>query len=125
MAPVSQGQELTGPTPNRPCPGEVLTFTCVTRGSPIIAWRSDDYIGTTQLEFAAVDSIGATDGNQNTAIATLTGKNFIDGVIVLTSKLRITTSSTFPTSSVSCVHIGSGAVNTTSFQVLGMYTFGA
>ena len=125
MAPVSQALELTGPTPNTTCPGEVVTFTCVTRGSPIIAWRSDDYIGTTQLEFAAVNNVGATDGNQNTAIATLTGNVVVGGVRVLISELKITTSSTFPTSSVSCVHIGSGAVNTTSFQVLGMYTFGA
>ena len=122
MAPVSQAQELTGPTPNTLCPGEVVTFTCVTHGSPIIAWRSVDYIGTTQLEFAAANNIGAVDLNQdNTAIATLTGKNVVDGVRVLTSKLQITTSSKFPTSSVTCVHIGinSEEENTTSFQVVG------
>lgn len=46
-SPVNDGQFV--------CSGSVLTFTCETRGSPIIAWSSDVYIGEggAQLGFAA------------------------------------------------------------------------
>lgn len=106
------------------CPGEDITFTCVTRGSPIIAWQSDEYIGEggTQLEFATFNNQGDTDSssvNPDT-VATLTRNSNEDGVQVLESKLRVITSAEFPDASVTCVHVGTGIKNTTRFHVLGM-----
>ena len=105
-----------------PCPGEEITFTCVTRGSPVLAWTSDQYIeqGGTQLEFATFDNENETRTipiNPNT-VATLTRKAMENGEQVLESELRIITVSRFPTFSVSCIHIGSGNINETTFQLL-------
>ena len=102
-----------------------MIFTCETRGSPIIAWTSEEYIerGATQLNFATFNSIGATKTSpiHPNTIATLTNNTMEDGVQVLVSELRIRALSQFLNSSVTCIHIGNGTTNTTMFQVFGMY----
>ena len=42
------------------CPGEEVTFTCETRGSSVLAWSSDEYIGSsdTRLEIIIFDNVG-------------------------------------------------------------------
>ena len=81
----------------RRCPDEEITLTCTTTGSPIIAWRSEEYIGPgdNQLEFPSVDDIGTTRNSTYypSAVATLTGKmNNGNDSIELTSTLQITLS---------------------------------
>ena len=102
--------------------GEIITFTCVTRGSPILAWTSDQYIeqGGTQLEFATFNNEGETRSSPiNTdTVATLTRKAVENSQQVLESQLRITTLPSFPTFSVSCIHIGRGEMDTTKHQLL-------
>ena len=125
--PTTYSQRVTViPPADEPlCPEEVVIFTCETRGSPIIAWTSDQYIevGGTQLEFGAIASVGDTVPSPvySDTVATLTVNGMIDGEQVLESTLRIVTSSLFPTSSVTCIHIGTGRMNTTMLEVLGMY----
>ena len=130
FATLSSSQEVrhTLPDGQSPCPGEIITLTCVTRGSPILAWTSDQYIeqGGTQLEFATFNNEGETRSSPiNTdTVATLTRKAMENGQQVLESQLRITMLPSFPTFSVSCIHIGSGNTNETTFQLLlGMYMY--
>ena len=102
--------------------GQEITFTCITRGSLIISWSSDDYIGRgLQLEFISVDqtqsSIQST-VNSNT-IATLVNVHVENGIVILESTLRIIVSSQFSSSSINCHHIGSGRMNSSTIQVSG------
>ena len=108
------------------CPGEEVTFTCETRGSPVITWSSDEYIGIrgTQLQFTIIDSVGTTRTsdhvNPNT-VATLINVTNENGDDVLVSQLRIVALSGFLTSSVACIDGSSGAINTVMFHVSGMF----
>ena len=118
-------QSLSRDLPEEPlCPGQVVIFTCETRGSPILAWTSEEYIeqGGTQLEFATFNAVNFTrvsPVNPNT-IATLIENRNESGVRVLVSTLHIRTLSGFLDSSVTCMHIGDGTTNTSRVQVVGM-----
>ena len=108
----------------RRCPGEEITLTCTTTGSPILAWRSEEYIGPgdTQLEFPSVDEIGTTKNSTNypSTVATLTNNTSNgNGSIELTSTLQITLSAEIETSSVTCVNIGTGDMLNASISLLG------
>ena len=93
-------------------------FTCVTRGSSILAWSSDEFIGDdVQLEFTSLDAPGSTI-HSGATFATLISIT-IENEVVLKSTLQITASSQFPTSSVACRHIDSGRINSTTFSVAG------
>lgn len=76
------------------CP-RVVTFTCVTRGSPTIAWSSDQYIGTgnAQITFSASinfvgDAFISRIDDRNIAIFTQNKVN-TNGKRVLESILRL------------------------------------
>ena len=107
------------------CPGEIV-FTCETRGSPIIAWSSEEYVapGNVQLAFAGqVNEVGDTRNSTSIqgTVATLTN-NMLDenGTRILVSILRIVATTDSPMASVNCIHIGDNSINTTSFKVIGM-----
>ena len=105
------------------CPGEEVNITCETRGSLLIAWASEEYIGTAiWLEFTTFNSIGDTVTlmNPNT-VATLINKTVEEGIEVLVSQLRITTLSQFMNSSVTCINVRIGTRNSTRLHVLGMF----
>lgn len=101
-------------------PQQVINFTCVTRGSSVLAWSSDDYIGVgVRLEFLSILSLGTTMQsfvNPGT-VAILINVSMENGETVLESTLRITASSQFSSSSVSCHNI-SGGINSTTFQII-------
>lgn len=103
------------------CPGEVITFTCTTIGSPIIAWISDEYIapGGVQLAFATVDTIGDTETSSRylSTVATLTGNLLASQT--LTSTLQLTVSAEYQVSSVTCVNVGSGDQQSANITSLG------
>ena len=73
------------------CPGEEITFTCETVGSPSIGWTSDEYIERdgNPLEFAQFDNVENMQHSpvNPETVVTLINKN-IDGGI-LKSQLRI------------------------------------
>ena len=107
------------------CPGEIISITCETRGSPILAWTSDEYIeqGGTQLAFGTFNAVNFTrvsPVNPNT-IATLIENTVENGVSVLVSTLRIKALSAFLSSSVNCIHSGNGNTNSSRVQVIGMW----
>ena len=78
----------------RVCPGERITFTCVTRGSLITAWLSEEYIGAggVRVEFAAVDIGESVQIDQDT-VATLISAEVVNSTRILTSQLTITATS--------------------------------
>ena len=103
------------------CPGDVVTFTCVTRDSAIIGWNSVEYIGSgLQLEF---DEGGDRNEIQRGTIDSNTVATFIsdtleNGMRVLVSRLQITVSSASASPSVTCVHVSNNQPNTSTFRVL-------
>ena len=107
------------------CPGEIVTFTCVTRDSAIIGWNSIEYIGIgLQLEF---DEGGDHDEIKRGSIDSDTMATFINDTLenrirVLVSELQINVSSISAFSSVTCVHVSNNERDTSTFRVLiGMY----
>ena len=119
----TQDVTITSTKSNRPlsvCPGEEVNFTCVTRGSLIIAWLSDEYIGAggTRVEFAAVDVGKSQEINPNT-VAILVSAEVINGTRILTSQLMVTAMSEYLNPSVTCLHVGHLINMTISFVVSG------
>ena len=121
-------QRIISPQPSELqnlCPGEEVNITCETRGSPILAWTSDEYIeqSGSYLEFTPFNNVGETrvsPVNPNT-VATLINKTVEDGVQVLVPQLRITAQSQFMNPSVTCIDVGWGSQNTIWLHVLGMF----
>ena len=118
---------LTGSPIGKVCPGQQLTFTCVTNGTSSHAWSSDEYIGEggIQLEFAAFHSPGhilsnsVSESDLGTFAQLITVENKTQGV--LKSRLQITVSADFPAPNISCLNVdnGPGLTNSTTFQLLG------
>ena len=106
------------------CPGEIITFTCETRGSGVLVWTSNDYIGRgSQLEFTEFNDLDVirTSSINSYTVATFVINTNIDGRIVLVSQLNINVSASFPNPSVTCVHVRDGLQDTISFQMLGTH----
>ena len=86
------------------CPGDIVKFTCVTRGSLIIAWLSDNYIDG-RVEFASVD-VGRPRVINSNAVATLVSAEVVNEIRILTSQLMITITSDYLNSTITCLHVG-------------------
>jgi hypothetical protein len=104
------------------CPGEVITFTCVTNGTLSHNWTSDvnEYI-VDQLEFAAFHLPGEIRSETLLASAQLIAvENRTQGII--RSELRLTVAADFPIPNISCLNVDHGPrlTNSTSFQLLGI-----
>ena len=109
------------------CPGDEITFTCLTNGSSSLAWISDDYIGQggIQLEFASFDSPGRIARNRVSPIgtqATLVSKEIEENETqgILESQLNIIVTSDYPSPTIKCLNVDTGSQESTSFQLLGM-----
>ena len=103
------------------CPGEEKVFTCKTRGSGTIGWRSDLYVRKgSQINFSNGASTGImqrSNFNSDT-IATLLNNQVVNGLPVLTTQLNVTVSSAAGDHSVTCVFVSNGSVATITFQSL-------
>ena len=123
ISPTGSAQRILTPqsdTLRDLCPGEEINITCETRGSPIIAWTSDEYIerGGTQLQLAIFNNVGETRTspiNGNT-VATLISNTIEGGVMVLQSQLRIIASAD---ATVTCINVAAEKSSTISIQLLG------
>lgn len=109
------------------CPGDAITFTCVTNGSASLAWSSDDYIGRggIQLEFASFDNPGKIARNRISPIGTqasLISKEIEENKTqgILESQLNVIVTSDYLNPSIKCLSVDTGIQETTSFQLLGM-----
>ena len=106
------------------CPGDQVNFTCVTRGSDIIAWISKEYIdrGGTRVEFAAFNE-GETMRFGQSTVVTLVNADIVNGIRVLISRLTITVSSDYLNPSVTCLHVGLLINATVFFMVPGEFKY--
>ena len=82
--PIPEGQLV--------CPGDVVTFTCIIRGSPtlinlVLVWISTNYIGeNAHLQFTTDDNmVGDIDSSMinGDVVATVTSNTFINEVPIL------------------------------------------
>lgn len=106
------------------CPGTRVSFTCETRGSFAIAWSSDEFIGTgnVQLLFAAGANVVGDNRRRNNAFdaeAVLDRNDDENGVQVLVSTLYITVLPNLPDGSVTCMHVGNGNTSSINIGVMG------
>ena len=103
------------------CLGNIVIFTCTTRGSAIISWTGNDYVGD-QIGFNTANAVGDTrqgSADPNT-IATLINNTIDDGTPFLVSQLQITVSAISSNQSVICIHNSNGIRETVTFQVIGI-----
>ena len=102
------------------CPGEPVTFTCRTIGSPLLTWSSPHYIsesGST-LFFPLSDDIGTTKTSPNGAsVGNLTNNVNNSDPIILESTLLFNVSDQFSTSQIICINTANGVNATTVFNV--------
>ena len=110
---------------NLACLGDQITFECETRGSSIISWASDEYIGQgdTLLQFSSADpaEMRRLDGIGDT-VAILTANRIENGVQVLVSTLHVTATSMYPNPSVICIH-GDESRSKANFSVIGKHNY--
>ena len=116
---LSEGQRV--------CPGDAISFTCVTNGSASLAWSSDDYIGQggVQLEFASYHDPGRIARNRASPIGTqaiLVSKEIEENETqgILESQLNVMVISDYQIATIKCLHVDTGSQETTRFQLLGM-----
>ena len=104
-------------------PGQRVTFTCVTRNSTILEWRSNEHVGTDGDDIQ-IYSVGNRDNVTSVTIPTTYATRFSvtmeNGVTVIVSRLFITASNRFPSSSVTCGINSLGPRQTISFNTTGM-----
>ena len=104
-------------------PGQRLVFTCVTRGSTLLEWRSNEHIGINGDDIQ-IYSVGSRDNVTSVTIpttyATRVSVTVEDGITVIVSQLFITASEQFPTSSVTCRINGQGPIESISFNTTGI-----
>ena len=96
----------------------------MTRGSVVIGWSSNEYIGVgDQLEYSVGQSLDVTQRGviDSNTIASFINDTDDNGTPVLVSQLRIIVSSISSTPSVTCIHGSNNIRNISTFQVLGMY----
>ena len=103
------------------CPGQSVTFTCMTVGSTILAWSSSHYISDTgaQLFFASDESLNSSKPSPNGAsIANLTMVNTSNlSMIILESQLQFYVSEEYNASQIICSNNANGVNVTISFTV--------
>ena len=106
-------------------PGQRVIFTCVTRNSTILEWRSNEHVGIDGDDIQ-IYSVGSRDNVTSVTIpstyASRISVTMENGVTVIVSQLIITASNRFPTSSVTCGINSLGPRQTISFNTTGMAT---
>ena len=109
------------------CPGDDVTFTCETRDSPILVWRSDQYIGLNgvQIEFLSIDPLGTISVSMvdPRTVAELINKSNHNGTSIIISQLNITVlpSIVQQDHSVICSNVGIGTERSITFQLAGRF----
>jgi hypothetical protein len=86
-------------------PSQIVLFTCISTGSGITNWYSDEYIGTDglplQIVAAGNTTIVYSNSDPNTIASRISVTN-VKGEIVIVSELRIIISSLYFVATVSC-----------------------
>ena len=113
-----------------------INFTCITRGSDILEWISDEYIGPGGDRLQILSSSGRTTAISNSnpdTIATRISVDTENGEVVIVSMLSILVSSQYPTATIICSNSDKGIMQNITFQIVtgklynynsGRYNFG-
>ena len=103
-------------------PGQGIVFTCVTRNTTLLEWRSNDYIGegSHDIQISSAGDSNVTSLSNRGTYAIQVSVSVENGVTVIVSQLFITASEQFPISSVTCHINGQGPQETISFNTTGM-----
>ena len=101
-----------------------MTFTCETRDSLTIEWRSEEYIDSILFQFGAHDPIGTILYNpiNHDIFTNFTGRRNENGLTVLESQLHIRIGPNASSPSLTCVH-ADGNMDTIKLRILGMYMY--
>ena len=113
---VSEGETV--------CPGQTVTFTCVTRGALFVQWVSEDYIGNGDIQVSETIPFNQRvqrSGNRN-VFATLVNRTVEDRILVLVSQLHVIVSSVPLTPSVTCINDFDTTRKTSTFRVQGIWS---
>ena len=102
--------------------GQRVTFTCEARGTEVMEWFSEDYIG---IGGDFIEIFSRDEGSNQTrlrgmTVATRIGVYDDNGITVIVSQLHIIASDQFPMSSVTCRINGRGPNETISFNTTGI-----
>ena len=102
------------------CSGEVVIFTCTTRGSPILEWFSEEYIGTggDRLQILSGSDRNTSSVNPD-AVATRINVTNDNGETVIVSELRIIASISYPIATVSCSSGDQRLMQNITFRIFG------
>ena len=102
-------------------PQDIIIFMCTTRGSPILEWFSDEYIGTggDRLQILSGSDRNTSSINPD-AVATRISVSTENGITVIVSELRVIASIRYPIATVSCSN-GAPKMNNVTFQTIGEY----
>ena len=107
---------------NTTCSGQMVVFTCMTRGSSGLAWSSDQYIGSggKELLFDSSEYQEVKHSREHPDTnAILTGVYMEEGAQMLVSKLFIIASSSSLNPSVTCRHTDDNEHAIILFHVYG------
>ena len=109
---------------NYTCPGQQIIITCATNPSLVVAWSSNQYIGTggLQLEFTSGDSVGRRIPS-STNPSTFAELTMTAGGLVTESQLHIIVSRNIPTATVTCSDVSGGSTSFISFELLRKCTY--
>ena len=100
-------------------PEDIIIFTCITRGSPILEWFSEEYIGTGRDRLQILsESDRNTSSITPAAVATRINVTTDNGIVMIVSELRIIASVLYPNATILCSNGSPKNVNVT-FQTVG------
>ena len=101
-----------------------VTFNCTTRGSGILQWVSDQYIGINNplqiVSHANAPNMEVSEQNNNTIASRLTVTIDGNGEIIISSQLRLMSEEKYLRSSIVCCNSALGVNRTITFFTSGM-----
>ena len=106
-------------------PQQPLIFTCVTRGTGILEWRSPEYIGSgNSLQLLSINCVGRNFSSANNlAIGTCTNVSYDGEIEVIESILYVVASLQHPTSIIICGNNGVGTSMHIGFNTTGEFVY--
>ena len=95
-----------------------INFTCMTRGSDILEWLSDEYIGPggDRLQILSGSSRNSATSNSNPdTIAARVSVTIENGEVVIVSILSIVVTAQYPTATITCSNSDRGVKRNITF----------
>ena len=103
-----------------------VNFTCTTRGSDILEWLSDEYIGPggDRLQILSGSSRNSATSNSNPdTIATRINVTIENEEVVIVSMLSIIVSAQYSMATITCSNSDRGIKQNITFEIFGTYFY--